>query len=150
MLGAIGGGERLDSNVVGDTANLASRIEGLTKVYGVTVLFTEFTFERLLEPAAFEQRELDRVTVKGRAAPVTIYELLDGEPEAAKAQKLDSLDDFSKGLELYRAGEFDAARRVFEDCVASAPDDKTALLYVSRCTEYAATPPLPARGRASR
>ncbi len=142
MLGAIGGGDRLDSNVVGDTANLASRIEGLTKIYGVTVLFTEFTFERLLDSSLFEVRELDRVVVKGRSAPVTIFELLDGEPEPAKSQKLDTRGCFSEGLVLYRAGEFDAARGIFEDCVTRAPDDKTALLYVGRCADYSERPPI--------
>lgn len=142
MLGAIGGGNRLDSNVVGDTANLASRIEGLTKIYGVTVLFAELTFERLQDPALFEIRELDRVVVKGRSAPVTIFELLDGEPEPAKSQKLDTRSRFAEGLVLYRAGEFDAARGAFEDCVTRAPDDRTAALFVGRCAEYSATPPI--------
>jgi class 3 adenylate cyclase len=133
MLGAIGGGGRLDSNVVGDTANLASRIEGLTKVYGVTALFTEFTFNRLSDPSKFSLRELDRVVVKGRSAPVTIFELLDCEPEPAKSQKLATQSRFAEGLSQYRAGAFDGARVIFEDCVSRVPDDRAAALFASRC-----------------
>lgn len=142
MLGAIGGGDRLDSNVVGDTANLASRIEGLTKIYGVTALFTEFTFNRLSDPSLFELRELDRVVVKGRSAPVTIFELLDCEPEPAKSQKLATRGRFAEGLLQYRAGAFDAAQALFEDCVARAPDDKTAALFAGRCANRSGKSPV--------
>jgi class 3 adenylate cyclase len=141
MLGAIGGGDRLDSNVVGDTANLASRIEGLTRIYGVTALFTEFTLDGLPDPSLFELRELDRVVVKGRSAPVTIFELLDGEPEPVKSQKLATRARFAEGLSQYRAGAFDAARALFEDCVARAPDDHTAALFAGRCASRCAGSP---------
>jgi len=142
MLGAIGGGDRLDSNVVGDTANLASRIEGLTKIYGVTALFTEFTINHLSDPSLFELRELDRVLVKGRSGPVTIFELLDCEPEPTKTQKLATRDRFAEGLLQYRAGAFDAARALFEDCVARAPDDKAAALFVARCADRSGKSPV--------
>jgi len=75
MLGAIDGGKRLDGNAVGDTANLASRVQSLTKLYGVTTLFSEFTRARLESQEDFCFRELDRVVVKGRTAAVSIYEL---------------------------------------------------------------------------
>jgi class 3 adenylate cyclase len=142
MLGAIGGGERLDSNVVGDTANLASRTEGLTKFYGATTLLTDLTYDRLEDPSLFELRELDRVLVKGRAAPVTIFELLDGEPEPDRSQKLATRTRFAEGLSQYRTGAFDSARALFEDCVAGAPGDQTAALFVVRCAEHSEKPPV--------
>jgi two-component system sensor histidine kinase ChiS len=77
MLGAIGGEKRLDGNVVGDAVNLASRVEGLTKLYGATCVVTDATVARLSEPERHWLRELDRVVVIGRTTPVSIYELMD-------------------------------------------------------------------------
>ncbi len=141
MLGAIGGGGRLDSNVVGDTANLASRVESLTKLYGVPALFTDLTRDRLVNPEIFQFRELDRVVVKGRTAAVSVYELLDGEPQPRQAQKVATRERFAEGLAHYRAGDFRAAAAVFEDCLERVPDDQAAALYVRRCAQFRENPP---------
>ncbi len=141
MLGAIGGGKRLDSNVVGDTANLASRVEGLTKLYGVSALFTEFTRARLENQDAFCFRELDRVRVKGRTAAVTIYELFDCDTEPIRAQKQSTHELFAQGLTLYRQGDFKGACSFFEDCAAQAPEDNAAALYITRCSALVRDPP---------
>ncbi len=141
MLGAIGGGQRLESNVVGDTANLSARIESLTKLFGSQILFTNHTKERLQDPAKFEIRELDRVIVVGRETAVTVYELMDVDAPELKAQKQQIQAQFEKGLEHYRAGEFLPACKRFEACVALAPDDRAAALYIERCRALAANPP---------
>ena len=141
MLGAIGGGKRLDSNVVGDTANLASRIESLTKLYGVSTLFTEFTRARLEKQDDFCFREVDRVVVKGRTSAVSIYELYDCDTGPIQAQKHATLDRFMEALARYREGDFRAACRVFEDCAVAAPDDNVTRLYIERCGALIETPP---------
>jgi class 3 adenylate cyclase len=133
MLGAIGGGHRLDSNVIGDPANLASRTEALTKRYGAIALFTDRTLVLLAEPAQHRFREIDRVTVKGRQEPTSLYELLDAEPEPVQQQKLGTLDNFRRGLVSFRAGDLDAAFRNFDDCAAQAPGDAIAQFYLERC-----------------
>jgi hypothetical protein len=133
ILGAIGGGHRLDSNVVGDPANLASRTETLTKHYGAVALFTDRTLALLAEPAQHRFREIDRVNVKGRQEQTSLYELLDAEPERLQQQKLGTLDIFRRGLISYRAGDLDAALRNFGDCVAQVPEDAIAQLYLQRC-----------------
>ncbi len=141
MLGAIGGGKRLDSNVVGDTANLASRVQSLTKTYGVSTLFTEYTRARLDKQEEFCFRELDRVVVKGREAAVSIYELYDCDTGPLQKQKHETATQFAAALEEYRNGDFQAARDMFEACRAKAPDDNAARLYVERCGELIANPP---------
>ena len=141
MLGAIGGGQRLDSNVVGDTANLSARTESLTKLFGSQILFTNQTKERIRDAAKFEIRELDRVVVVGRETAVTVYELMDTDDPELKAQKQQVQAQFQKGLEHYRAGEFVAACRRFEACIALAPDDRAAALYIERCQNLAENPP---------
>lgn len=141
MLGALGGGKRLDSNVIGDTANLASRTEGLTRHYGVEALCTEHTLSRLKRPDAVELRELDRVIVKGRAAPVSIYELLACDTEAVADQKRATRESFASALAHYRGGRFAEARDGFQACAAQAPDDGVAALYIARCRTLIDTPP---------
>jgi adenylate cyclase len=127
--------------VVGDTANLASRIESLTKLYGVSTLFTEFTRARLEKQDDFCFREVDRVVVKGRTSAVSIYELYDCDTGPIQAQKHATLDRFMEALARYREGDFRAACRVFEDCAVAAPDDNVTRLYIERCGALIETPP---------
>lgn len=141
MLGAIGGVHRLESNVVGDTANLSARTESLTKLFGSQILFTNHTKERLSDASKFEIRELDRVVVIGREMAVTVYELMDLDAPELKAQKQQIQAQFENGLEHYRAGEFLPACKRFEACVALAPDDRAAALYIERCRSLVETPP---------
>ena len=143
MLGAIGGADRLDSNVVGDSANLASRTEGLTKLYGSICILTDHTFSRLPDPGAFALRELDRVIVRGRAEPVAVYEFLDVEPSERCKQKLASAEQFAQALSLYRQGQFAAAIGVLAQCVNTCAEDKAAKLYVQRCAELVQSAPGP-------
>lgn len=137
MLGAIGGDQRLDGNVVGDAVNLASRVEGLTKLYGATCVVTDATVARLSEPARYSLRELDRVVVVGRTTPVVIYELLDLDPAPEREAKLAAAADFQCGMASYRDGDFGAAGAAFTRCLKACADDRAATLYVQRCSELA-------------
>jgi class 3 adenylate cyclase len=141
LLGAIGSTKRLDSNVVGDAPNLASRVESMTKVYGARVLISDSTHAHLSRPSDFTLRELDRVIVAGKTEPVKIYELLDVDSEELREQKARSAARFAQGLLCYRAGEFRDARLIFADCLVKAPLDEAAALYIGRCVELIARPP---------
>jgi len=141
MLGAIGGGSRLESNVVGDTANLSARTESLTKLFGAQVLFTDRTKAHLKQPEQFTFRELDRVVVVGRESATTIYELIDADSLSLQQQKQQIQAQFESGVVSYRAGEFASACKRFEACSLLAPDDQAAKLYLTRCRELHASPP---------
>ena len=133
MLGTIGGRDRLDCTVIGDPANLASRVEGMTKVYGACVLVTESTVAALRRPEAVEVREIDRVRAKGKKEAITILEVLG--IEAAADEKRRTRRTFSQALVAYRGGDFGTASALFERCCRDAPNDHASTLYVERCTQ---------------
>lgn len=123
--------------VMGDTVNLASRLEGINKTYGTRIIVSEFTYAEIKD--AFTCREVDWVRVKGKNKPVKIYELVcEGAPEPNKAK---ALQLFQAGYELYHAQKFSEAIAQFESALAVTPNDETAKIYIERCQEYLADPP---------
>lgn len=137
MLGTIGGQDRLDCTVIGDPANTAARTEGLTKLYGASLLVTERTHDRLADPGRYTIREVDFVKAKGKEEAIAIYEVLDGEPPERLAAKLASRESFRAALALYRQGDAVRAREAFAAIAEDAPGDGAANLYVNRCEALA-------------
>jgi class 3 adenylate cyclase len=143
MLGTIGGREQLDSGVVGDAANLAARVEGMTKIFGATVLLTENTVRALSADAPFSLRELDTVVAQGKRRPVTIYEVIDAEPDAAlRAAKMATRSAYARALRAYRYGDFEAAASTLAPLTAAIPTDAPAnRLHALAVSRAASRPP---------
>jgi hypothetical protein len=104
-------------------------------------LFTEFTRARLKSQEDVCFRELDRVVVKGREAAVSIHERYDCDTKPVQTQKHATASRFSEALAHYRGGEFQVAHDLFEACLADAPDDNVAKLYIAHCANLMANPP---------
>jgi len=133
ILGTVGGHNRMDGTVVADTVNIASRIEGLTKVYGSCLLITEQTYLKLQTVWRYKIRLLDRVKVKGKSKFLTVYEVYDADPDNIATLKTQTLCDFEQGFTYYHRQDFIEAKRCFQSVLQLNPDDKAAKVYLSRC-----------------
>jgi two-component system, sensor histidine kinase LadS len=135
ILGIIGSPSRMDGTVIGDSVNVASRLERLTRVYKVGVVIGESTFADLSAPDQFNIRPIDCVAVKGRNAPVTVYEVYDADPPELRALKNESRGLFLDALEQLEQEEFETAGSMFEDIAERNPDDTAALYHAVRCRQ---------------
>ena len=128
---------RVDYTILGDAVNLGSRLEGLTKVYGVDIITSEFTKHAVPE---FEYRELDRVRVKGKNRSVTIYEPL-GLLENIDKKEKKLLRQFHAGIKQYRAQNWDAAEREIFSLSQLEPERKIYKIYLDRIMHFRNNPP---------
>jgi len=133
MLGVVGGEGRMDGTVISDAVNLASRLENLTKLYGNSVIISEDTLIKLDDPSAYHYRFLDIVKVKGKKEAVYIFEIIEGEAEDMKRLKIQTKNQFAKGINHYKNKEFKEAAKEFQAIINININDKAADLYLQRC-----------------
>jgi adenylate cyclase len=133
MLGTVGGHSRMDGTAISDAVNLASRLEGLTKNYGVGLLISEKTFLALNNPDDYAIRLIDRVKVKGKSEQVIVYEVFDADAPEVKEGKLFTQAVFKQAIVLYNSGNLLEAAQLFSHCLHLNPGDKVAKIYLQRC-----------------
>ncbi len=141
VLGTMGGDERMQCSVLGDTVNLAARIEQLTRLYDAQCLVGEPTLNALDDPSAFTLRLLDRVAVKGKDHAVRLYEVLDAELDERRFNKLQTRSLYESAFEHYTHRRFSDARTILLDAISIDPQDRALSVLLGRVERYLTTPP---------
>jgi class 3 adenylate cyclase/DNA-binding response OmpR family regulator len=152
VVGNIGFQDKMDYTVIGDTVNIASRLEGTTKQYRHPIIVSEYMYHAAKDFFIF--RKADSVRVMGKNQPVGIYAVYAAyaEEEARKEEpalplppalviREELLNQYNKGLKLFYLREWETARRYFQDALVINPKDYLSLLYLERTEAYIRDPP---------
>jgi adenylate cyclase len=137
IIGNIGTSQRMDYTAVGDSVNIASRLESINKLYGTSIIVSEFTYQLTKEVFIF--RKLDLIAVKGKTVPVTIYELV-GERNEVEESKLNFILKFEKGVDLFQKREWETAKNIFNELLKKN-NDLASRVYFERTNYLLKNPP---------
>lgn len=132
LLGTLGEQSRMQSTVISEAVNLASRLEGMTKIYGASLLVGEDTYVDLRAPEDFCLRSIGQAQVRGKSGEIKVYEVFDADPPEIREAKLATREAFEKALAAYESKQFPEAQTLFQECLERNPQDKAARIYAAR------------------
>jgi len=139
IVGNMGGKDRFDYTVIGDSVNLASRLEGANKQYGSHIMISDFTYQEIKSDVAV--RELDLIQVKGKSEPIRVWELLGLANMPTTDNQKQSLELYHEGIKLYRARSWEEAIAYFQQAKQLDPACRVAEIYEQRAGLYQLNPP---------
>jgi adenylate cyclase len=139
LVGNVGSRYRFAYTVLGDSVNLASRLEQLNRVYGTQIMIGEHTAD--LVATAFLLRQIDRVRVKGRQQALHIYELIGTIAAPLPIARRQMVDRYAAAMSAYRERRWAEAAALFEQCLALWPEDGPSRVMAERCRIYGGTSP---------
>lgn len=135
MVGMVGEARRMQGDAFSDDVNLTARVEGLTKHYSVSFIITAETYQQLADPGQYKIRFLDKVQVKGKNKPLSLYEVYDADPSRQRDLKSKTQPDYDEALRLYYAREFAEAQSLLFKVLQRNPADKVAWRHLVEATQ---------------
>jgi class 3 adenylate cyclase len=138
MLGVVGVSDRMENTVISDSVNLASRLQAITKAFNIALAISEQSFKELEDPGSYKYRFIGKVKVKGKAAPISVFEIFDGIAPDLFERKMKANTFFEQGMLSYYQKDFAGAMYYFKRALDIIPEDGASSFYLENCMTKAA------------
>jgi len=140
MLGVVGVLDRMEGTVISDAVNLSSRLQSIAKAFNIPLVISERTFMQLDDPGKYKYRFIGKVRVKGKDAPVSVFEIFDGLPEQLFERKMRSNTFFEQGMMAYYQKDYSQGVFYFKRALENVPEDGASRFYLETCLRKAIAP----------